>query len=531
MPTDSRQPVPIALGSGSGRTEDRRAFFQSRLRLFGGWIFAVSGAFHVTEIIAALLGIRNADVGMFFNLANLYHFGGTLVAASVWLVCRSRQLSLRQLEILDAGGLIAICTSYSLMAIAIAEEGIDRIPYPMYAFLVGLMACMLAQIARAISVPSTPGRTAWIGTVAMVPMILMGGRASVRLAPAGFPVAASLMDILGWTIAGVAMATVGSRVIFGLRAEIASARRLGQYTLESKIGEGGMGVVYRARHALLRRPTAVKMLPPDRAGAENLERFEREVQLAATLSHPSTVVIFDYGRTPEGVFYYAMEYLDGLDLDQLVQADGPQPAGRVIHLLTQVAGALAEAHESGLIHRDIKPGNIILTRRGGLPDVPKVVDYGLVKRVPTTDLQDSAATTVAVTAAHTIVGTPLYMSPEAITGNRVDGRSDLYALGAVGYFLLTGTPPFTAGSLVEISAHHLHTTPEAPSARSRRPVPADLDAVLLTCLAKAPAARFAHARALQQALIRCSAASPWPVEAALDWWEAFGKSRQRAASA
>ena len=221
-------------------------------------------------------------------------------------------------------------------------------------------------------------------------------------------------------------------------------------------------MVYRARHALLRRPTAVKLLQPDKAGVENLLRFEREVQLTATLSHPSTVVIFDYGRTPEGVFYYAMEYLDGLDLERLVRVDGPQPAGRIIHILAQVCGALAEAHDAGLIHRDVKPANIILTERGGMPDIPKVVDFGLVKQFATLGSADTATTVVGVTAANTIVGTPLYLSPEAITGRDLDGRSDLYALGAVGYYLLTGEPVFSATSIVEVSAHHLHSVPVPP---------------------------------------------------------------------
>jgi len=527
MASDSRPPVPIALGSATGGTEEGRDFFQSRLRLFGGWIFAISGAFNVSEFIGGLLALRGAEgVAGVFGAPNLYHFGGTLAGGAVWLLCRVRTLSQQQLRALDVVGVVALCTFFALMAVAIAVESAELIPYPMAAFYVGLMACHMVLIARAISIPSTPQRTLWLGALAMVPMVLLGGRYVLTSLPLDLPSGAVLLDLTGWSIAGVAMATIASRVIFGLRAEVASVRKLGQYTLEGKIGEGGMGIVSRARTALLSRPTAVKLLPPGKAGAENLQRFEREVQLTATLSHPSTVVIFDYGRTPEGVFYYAMEYLDGLDLEQLVRVDGAQPAGRVIHILAQVSGALAEAHDAGLIHRDIKPSNIILTERGGMPDIPKVVDFGLVKQFASGSPVDSAATAVGMTAANTIVGTPLYLSPEAIAGRPLDGRSDLYALGAVGYYLLTGRPVFEAQSVMEISAHHLHTAPPAPSASSPHPVPDDLDAVLLRCLAKDPDDRYAGSRALQLALHGCAQMSPWPPERALEWWAAFRASRE-----
>ena len=177
------------------------------------------------------------------------------------------------------------------------------------------------------------------------------------------------------------MAAGFSQTIYGLRKAVSDIRRLGQYTLEEKLGEGGMGVVYRASHAMLRRPTAIKLLLPDRAGKEALTRFEREVRRTAMLTHPNTVTVFDYGRTTDGVFYYAMELLEGASLEEIVEVDGPQPAERVIHLLEQVAASLAEAHDAGLIHRDIKPGNILVVDRGGISDLVKVVDFGLVKDV------------------------------------------------------------------------------------------------------------------------------------------------------
>lgn len=328
------------------------------------------------------------------------------------------------------------------------------------------------------------------------------------------------VNIVAWCGVAVSVATVGSRIIFGLRTEADKVKRLGQYTLEEKIGEGGMGSVYRASHAMLRRPTAIKLLPPDKTGENAIHRFEREVQLTATLSHPSTVAILDYGRTPSGVFYYAMEYLDGLNLEELVRAHGPQAPGRVVHILAQVSGALTEAHEAGLIHRDIKPANVILCERGGMPDVAKVVDFGLVKAVVTAGTD----ATMMVTGSNVITGTPLFMAPEAIRGEQfVDGRSDLYALGAVGYFLLTGKPLFASDNMLEVVGHHLHTAVPPLSANPAHPVPEDLEQIMLRCLAKAPDDRFPTARELARALKHCAKSSPWSREVAAVWWETFRK--------
>lgn len=190
----------------------------------------------------------------------------------------------------------------------------------------------------------------------------------------------NMIYVAAWSAVAVSIATLTSRVIYGLAQRARVATELGQYTLEEKIGEGGMGVVYRARHALLRRPTALKVLPRELAGERSIQRFEREVQLTSALSHPNTIAIYDYGRSPDGVFYYVMEYLDGITLEELVTHDGPQPTGRVVHLLKQVCGALQEAHEVKLIHRDVKPANIVLCVRGGVADYIKVLDFGLVKQ-------------------------------------------------------------------------------------------------------------------------------------------------------
>jgi serine/threonine-protein kinase len=316
-----------------------------------------------------------------------------------------------------------------------------------------------------------------------------------------------------WCLCAIALTTLASAVVYGLQERVREARRVGPYTLERKLGEGAMGIVYRARHALLRRPTAVKLLPPEKAGAGSLHRFEREVQLTSQLSHPHTVSIFDYGRTPDGVFYYVMEYLDGLNLEELVNEFGPQEPARVAHILGQIAGSLSEAHTLGLIHRDVKPANAILCERGGVADVVKVVDFGLARDV------DRKATP-AVTLVGTIAGTPLYLSPEAITAPEgVDARSDLYALGAVGYYLLAGVNVFEAASAVEVCSHHLHTPPVPPSTRLGRPLPQDLEALVLTCLEKDASRRPQTAKGVRERLLAVGAVLPWRESDAQAWWE------------
>ena len=506
----TRPRVPIALGTGGTHTEEGRAFFQSRLRLFGEWVFLTSGSFFV------VVGALTVALGERFNYGNLFHLLTTLFAGGIWLLARRPSLSLDAARMVDSAGTLLLCTGFAFMGGGYAMAEVAGGDDPLHELGTGLLATSYTLFARAIALPSTPARTAWVSVVGILPMIATTGYVFRQSGAAG--ARSEYIDVVLWSITAVSMALVASRVIFGLRAEVSKIRQLGQYTLEEKIGEGGMGVVYRARHALLRRPTAIKLLAPDKAGEDNVQRFEREVQLTAELSHPSTVAVFDYGRTPEGVFYYAMEFLDGINLEQLVRSEGAQPPGRVLHILQQVAGALAEAHDIGLVHRDVKPANIILCERGGMPDVAKVVDFGLVKRFQA----DPAEATMAVTADHTVLGTPLYMAPETITGDSsVDARSDLYALGAVGYFLLSGAPVFTARTIVEMAAHHLHTQPAPLSSRTDHAIPASLEQLMMLCLEKAPRDRPASARALQQALAECARETPWPEAEASRWWSRF----------
>jgi eukaryotic-like serine/threonine-protein kinase len=270
--------------------------------------------------------------------------------------------------------------------------------------------------------------------------------------------------------------------------------------------------VYKAKHALLRRPTAIKLLHSADATHAAVARFEREVQLTSQLEHPNTIAIYDYGRTPEGTFYYAMEYLDGITLEDLVIAQGPLPEGRVIFVLRQVCGALAEAHGIGLIHRDVKPANIVLNHRGGLADFVKVLDFGLVKAV---------VGSAQLTAQDMVIGTPLYMAPEAIEHpEKIDHRTDIYAVGAVGYFLLTGAPVFSGKDTLEICRRHIKDQPQPPSERINRPVSPDLEALILRCLAKKPDDRPATAMLLVEELGRCAAAGTWARADAETWWRA-----------
>ena len=297
------------------------------------------------------------------------------------------------------------------------------------------------------------------------------------------------------------------------RARVAAPGRLGAYALQRKIGEGGQGVVYQARHADSRRLLAIKLMAGDRSHAR-LRRFEREGRLTAGLGHPNTVTIYDQGRTPEGVSYYAMELLDGLTLAELVERHGPLPAGRAIHVLLQLGAALEAAHARGLVHRDIKPANVYVCARDYPPDFVKLLDFGLVREV-------DAGSDPAVSGADTLVGTPLFLSPEAITTpDQVDARADIYGVGAVAYFLMTGRTPFQGRNAVEVCAHHLHTTPEAPSRYA--PVPGDLESVILACLAKDPAERPANAKALLRALERCKSRGSWQATDAERWWECHG---------
>jgi serine/threonine-protein kinase len=313
--------------------------------------------------------------------------------------------------------------------------------------------------------------------------------------------------------------------------------KVGPYRLIARLGRGAMGVVWEARHALLRRPTAVKLLAPGTEGERALARFEREVQLTAGLTHPSTIAIYDYGRTADGVFYYAMELLHGINLLQLVDLDGPLPPARVVHLLRQACGALTEAHAAGLIHRDIKPANLMVCVYGGIPDFLKVLDFGLVKDVAAVEgaTEGRAAESSGDTGLSqdgSLLGTPLYMAPEGMSDpTHVDARADIFALGAVGYFLLAGKSPFPGRTAIEVFRMERQGPPPPLSRVARHPVPASLDETIGRCLSFRREDRPGSAEALDALLEACAFAPSWKVEDARSWWRDRGPAALASARA
>jgi serine/threonine-protein kinase len=513
--------TPVAGGARSGRTdnqarEEMRALVQERVSRFGLMLAPIFGMFFLWRAATALTG-DDSPTQAFLPWQALT----TATFVGLWLTFRRGTYALLVIRCAEVTGLVIAGAAVILMAFAISY------PARPDTILFFCLSCIL--IVRAIMVPSTALFTFLLGVLFGVPFLvsvyylnlqhdplIYTEAADPRLRLSAPIIAGRFTGVMGlWWIAYLVVTTATSKVIYGLQREVRDARRLGQYTLLEKLGEGGMGVVYRARHAMLRRPTAIKLLAPDRLGSDAVTRFEREVQLTARLTHPNTIRVFDYGRTADGIFYYAMEYLEGANLADVVAAAGPMPAARVIHILEQTAGALAEAHQIGLIHRDIKPANIFLTEQGGMPDVAKVLDFGLVKQLGPSDGEHAD-----VTRENSVTGTPLYMAPEALTApETMDGRADLYALGAVGYFLVTGQEVFTGTTTIDIFGKHLHATPVPPSERLGQPVPPDLERLLMSCLEKQPDRRPESARTLQRGLRDCGDAGAWREEDARRWMD------------
>ncbi len=349
-----------------------------------------------------------------------------------------------------------------------------------------------------------------IGLLVAVPVVVTAGATVVTGTPTWSESRMMYPQYLIWGSVAVCIGVYVAVQSAALRREAFEARKFGQYRLLQKLGEGGMGEVYLAEHRLLRRPSVIKLIRQDRAGDPLvLSRFEREVKILATLTHWNTVEVYDYGHTPKGVFYFVMEYLPGQTLHELVKAHGPQPAARVVYLLRQVCHALREAHRAGLIHRDVKPTNIMVCERGGQADVAKLLDFGLVHAGPV------GGSDPKITQENTVVGTPTYMSPEQARGLPVDGRSDLYSLCVTAYFLLTGRAPF-AGSIMDILAAQILETPR-PVNQVNPDVPDDLNEVVMRGLQKQPTERYPSIEAFEKALSACDCATHWNEHTAREW--------------
>ena len=460
-------------------TSEGQALLRRRLMVFYGY-FALMGT---CGVVGGRLRLPiDIDPGVLAFIRNV-QAGHALVLCFAYLGVRFWVRDLRLMRAIDV--LATVATS---LAAALA---LSVVPTALTADVSAVSFFLLFFTVRAALVPSQPWIAMLVAAVSAVPFAI--GLANLyengRVPDPGQATLAAVGTMLG----GVLAVYVVSRTIYGLRRVVEQAVQLGQYVVHEKIGEGGMGAVYRASHAMLKRPTAVKLIAPERAGETATARFEREVMAASRLSHPNTVAIYDFGRTRGGVFYYAMELLDGQNLAHLVESEGPQSVERTLHVLGQLTGALGEAHDAGLVHRDVKPDNVMLCTRGGVSDFVKVLDFGLVKQVANPD-------TTKITAESSIAGTPLYMAPEAIAApETVTPAADVYAVGCVAYFLLTGRPPFAAKTVVEVCAAHLHTTPEPPSRHAPAALPGALDALVLRCLEKQPERR-PTSRELQVAL-------------------------------
>ena len=488
--TQSNAPDPSARGTSLGFPLDLLRQSVGRLRVLAllyACMFFMAGIF--PEMLSASDRVR--------FLGSFGQWGpsviGIVVAVLVALVIRNPRVPVP--TAMNLGLAFEIVSSY---AIAAAEFG-DPQGLEIHRGFLGLSWVSVWVVLFTVVVPTSPRRAVFaalasVSSVAVIiALMIASGTTSFRIDPQRF-----FLGLVFPYLLVVGMAYVGARVVYRLGAEVKRARELGSYRLEEKLGEGGMGEVWRARHRMLARPAAIKLIRPSfaetgRTGVseEAVRRFEREAQVIARLRSPHTVELFDFGIAADGVFYYVMELLDGLDADSLLRRFGPTPPERAIYLLRQVCHSLSEAQSCGLVHRDIKPANIFVCRYGEEYDFVKVLDFGLVGTV-----RDAADTSPVHRRENAVHGTLAFIAPEQAMGTDLDGRADIYATGCVAYWLLTGQLVFTAETPMGLLQQHAHTTPTPPSARTDLPIPKALDDLVLACLAKDPANRPQSAREL-----------------------------------
>jgi serine/threonine-protein kinase len=521
----------FAASSGPGFTDEMSCLLRTRLGL-AILVMLAGFALHFLRV-----GLR---LGPIFDHRPVWLiFCGSeiaVLAAALALLRSRRPLSLGQLRALELAAFGLIAAFFAWLQIDTYHDGaLLRAIVPGHQGqvfrLVGLSAALrwfLLIVLYGTFIPNTGRRcAAVVGSLALIPVTLMSAGSLLDQATATYVLAALPETALLMAIA-VAIAVFGSHKLRQLHQQAHEAQHLGQYRLKQIIGFGGMGAVYLAEHVLLRRPCAIKLIRADQAGdPKTLIRFEREVRAAATLTHWNTIEIFDYGHAEDGTFYYVMEYLPGMNLEDLVEQHGPLPPERAVHFLRQVCQALREAHGIGLIHRDIKPSNIFASERGKIYDVAKLLDFGLVK---TSDPEDDS---VKLTREGTFTGSPAFTSPEQALSKPLDARSDIYNVGAVAFYLTTGRLPFEHQSTLKMLHAHAYE-PLVPSPEFQDGVPADLQRVILRCLEKDPDRRYQDAMSLEKALAACANASPWTNERAEEWWrqhaDAAGPPPEPAAS-
>lgn len=431
---------------------------------------------------------------------------------AVTVTFRMRQLRLFEFVIFGAVLIqIALMTNANLLNFA-ATHDLPSLLAARY-ILTGAWSTLI--LSYGVFVPNTWRRAACVVVpAAAIPYVQFALLANHSESIAEAFAINNMAEPMPATLIAALVSIAGTHIINSVRRDAFKARQLGQYHLKEKLGSGGMGEVHMAEHRMLKRPCAIKLIRAEsESDAKAIAQFEIEVQTTAQLSHWNTVEIFDYGRTDDGTFYYVMELLPGMSLQQLVDRFGKLSPGRILHFLRQTCGALAEAHAAGLIHRDIKPDNIFASMRGGVHDVAKLLDFGLVRHAD--DAENERAK---------FSGSPLYMPPEQASNyDLVDGRSDIYALGAVAYFLLTGKPPFVRASVRDILIAHASADVVSPT-ELEPSVPADLEAIVMKCLGKMPADRFQDVRSLKQALDSCECAADWDNTLAFEWWQQHGPS-------
>lgn len=485
-----------------------------RLQLVSG-IISISIAVYIVVSSSGSLG-AGPDLGQ-TTPTRIVFLGMLLVSIAVHFLGRFRWLS--PAHMLDVGLVYEVALAFG-GGVAV-QSFASELRMPIW----GVSEVAVLILVFAVLVPNTPAKVlaASLAAATMDPIgdIIYSLRSGADL---------SLVRMVGAYYANylaACIAVVTAHVLTRLQREISEARELGSYRLVELLGKGGMGEVWRANHRMLARPAAIKLIRPDvllEVGEDRkmlVQRFEREAQATATLSSPHTIQLYDFGVTPGGSFYYVMELLDGLELQQLVEHFGPVRPGRAVYILQQVCDSLVEAHAQGLIHRDIKPANIYVCRYGMETDFVKLLDFGLVGRRP------GIAGDQQLTMGRCPGGTPAFMAPEQILGDKpIDGRTDIYALGCVAFWLLTGRCVFVAETLMEALVKHARERPEPPSRLSEHPIPDSLDALVLACLDKDPDLRPPSARALRGRLGACDV-DPWTAAQADGWWSLhLPRSRQ-----